>query len=120
MHRQAIACEPRAEIPDGVSAFSLLINKKLYTMASKNLTFTKQDGEWVAKTSDGPGIVQLARAEQGTVSVSANISGMGAVPIASFKNPYMSDVIFKLEVPSGIEVTIKSATEVVEAKMFTE
>lgn len=89
-------------------------------MASKNLTFTNQNGEWVAKTSDGPGIVQLARTEQGTVSVSANISGMEAVPIAAFNNPYVSDVIFKLEVPAGIEVTIKSSTEVVEAKMFTE
>lgn len=89
-------------------------------MASKNLTFTKQNGEWVAKTSDGPGIVQLARAEQGTVSVSANISGMDAVPIASFNNPYKADVIFYLDVPAGIEVTVKSATEVTSAKFFTE
>lgn len=89
-------------------------------MASKNLTFTNQNGEWVAKTSDGPGIVQLARNEQGSVSVSTNIPGMDAVPIAAFKNPYKADVIFKLDVPAGIEVTIKSATEVTEAKFFTE
>ena len=89
-------------------------------MASKDLTFTNQNGEWVAKTSDGHGIVQIARAEQGIVSVSANIPGMEAVPIAAFNNPYKADVIFQLEVPAGIEVTIKSATEVVEAKLFTE
>lgn len=89
-------------------------------MASKNLTFTKQNGEWVAKTSDGPGIVQLARTEQGIVSVSANISGMEAVPIAAFNNPYKADVIFYLDVPAGIDVTIKSATDVTAAKFFTE
>lgn len=88
-------------------------------MAVTDLTFTKQGNDWVAKTSIG-GIVQIDREEQGYVSVCANISGLSEVPIAAFKNPYARGVIFKLEVPDGIDVTIKSATEVTSAKILTE
>lgn len=65
-------------------------------------------------------IVEIEREKQGTCSVRANIEGMAAVPIASFQNPYVKDVIFKLDIPAGIEVTIISASEVRNAKIFTE
>lgn len=90
-------------------------------MATTNLTFTKQENAWVTSfTSTGSGIVQIERTLQGNVSVSVNISGMRYVPIASFNNPYIASAIFNLDLPVGVEVTIKSATEVTAAKMLTE
>ncbi len=90
-------------------------------MATTNLTFTKQENVWVTSfVSKGSGIVQIERTSQGSVSVSANIVGMRSVPIASFNNPYTASVIFNLDLPVDIEVTIKSATEVTVAKMLTE
>lgn len=90
-------------------------------MAATNLTFSKVGDKWTTTfTAEGGGIVQIERKSQGLCSVYANIEGMSAVPIASFQNPYVSNVIFSLEVPAGIEVTIESATEVTNAKMFIE
>lgn len=90
-------------------------------MAATNLTFSKVGDKWSTKfTATGEGIVEIEREKQGLCSVYANISGMAAVPIVSFQNPYVRDVIFNLDVPVGIEVTIESATEVTNAKMFVE
>lgn len=90
-------------------------------MATTNLTFTKQEDEWVSTfTSTGEGIIEIERKGQGNCSVLANITGMEKVPIATFQNPYVNTVIFNLDIPAGIEVTIKSASEVTSAKMFTE
>lgn len=104
-----------------VQPTELHIQLKHKNMATTNLTFTKQGDEWVSTfTATGAGIVEIERKKQGNCSVFANISGMNAVPIASFQNPYVKNVIFNLDIPAGIEVTIKSATEVTAAKMFTE
>lgn len=90
-------------------------------MAATNLTFTKQGDEWATTlTATSGGIVEIERTTSGIVSVNGNIEGMESVPIASFQNPYTASVLFSLDVPDGIEVTIKSATEVTSAKMFTE
>ena len=85
-----------------------------------NLTFTKVNNEWVSTfTSQGACVIELERDVQSPVSVSANIDGMRPIPIASFSNPYVDSVIFSLDIMQGIEVTIKSANEVINAKMQT-
>jgi len=94
---------------------------KQHIMTTASLTFTKSNDVWVTTfVSVGNCIVEIERAKRGTCSVSANIEGMQAVPVASFHNPYMANVIFRLNIPVGIEVTIKSATEVSAAKMLSE
>lgn len=90
-------------------------------MATKTLNFTKDKGIWVAEfTSEGNTIIELEREENGVVSVLANISGMRAVPIGQYSNGYGADAIIRVNVPSGIEVTVKSQSEVKTAKIMTE
>lgn len=90
-------------------------------MATKSLNFTKDNGVYVAKfTSTGNTIIELEREENGVVSVLANISGMRAVPIGQYNNGYGADALIRVNVPSGIEVTVKSQSEVKNAKMLTE
>lgn len=86
-----------------------------------NLTFTKVNNEWVSTfTSQGECVIQLERNDKSPVSVSANIEGMKPVVVASFSNPYVDSVIFGVDVQNGVEITIKSATEVKTAKMLTD
>lgn len=87
-------------------------------MATSNLNFTKQDKSYVAKfTSQGTCVIEIERNEQSLIVVNANFDGMKEVPIASFNNPYVTSEIFELDLAEGIEVTIKSGTEVTNAKM---
>lgn len=90
-------------------------------MATSTLNFTKDNGIYVAKfTSSGNTIIELEREENGVVSVLANISGMRAVPVGQYNNGYGADAIIRVNVPSGIEVTVKSQSEVKAAKIMTE
>lgn len=85
------------------------------------LNFTKSNGVWVAQfTSGGNTIIEIEREQAGLVSVMANISGMRAVPIAQYDNGYTADAILRINVPAGIEVTVKSATEVTTAQIQVE
>lgn len=86
-------------------------------MAVTDLTFTKVDNEWVSTfTSEGACVVEIERNEQSPVVVLANISGMPPVPVATFSNPYVASVVFSLNIAEGVEITIKSAAEVTNAK----
>lgn len=91
-------------------------------MANTALTFTRNaDGDWIAKyVSAGKSVVQLKRAGDGHVSVSASLPGMDAVPIASFDNPYSTGEIFTVDVMAGVEVTITSTSEVITGAVMTE
>lgn len=89
-------------------------------MATTALNFTKDNGVYVAKfTSSGNTIIELEREENGVVSILANIEGMRAVPVGQYSNGYGADALIRVNVPSGIEVTIKSQSDVKNAKMFT-
>lgn len=80
------------------------------------LNFTKEGDIWVARyTSAGKAIVQLARENQGGLSVSMNLSGMQPVPVGQYGNGYTPDCIFSVNAPAGVEVTIKSQSEVSKA-----
>lgn len=84
------------------------------------LTFIKSDDGYIANfTSTGLCVIEMERDKSSLISVRANIEGMESVPMAVFKNEYSANAIFEVNVPSGIEVTIKSATEVANAKMLS-
>lgn len=90
-------------------------------MATTTLNFTKQGDVWVANfTSQGNTIIELERESGGVVSVLANIEGMRAVPVGQYNNPYSADAIICVNVPTDVQVTIKSASEVKNAKIMTE
>ena len=87
-----------------------------------SLNFQKNGQTYQTRfTSSGGGcIVQLERDENSQVVVYANLPGMEPTLISIVKNQYDTGIMFRLDVPSGIEVTIESVTEVKSAKMFTE
>lgn len=90
-------------------------------MATKTINFTKQGDAWETKfTSEGNMVIELEREKWALVSVLANISGLRAVPIASYENAYNPDVILRINVPAGLEVIVKSGSEVKNAKMLVE
>lgn len=81
------------------------------------LKFNKEGDAYVAKfTSEGACVIQLEREKPSLVAVSANLDGMNPVPVASFQNPYTANAIFNVNLPEGVEVTIKSVSEVKNAK----
>lgn len=91
-------------------------------METKNLSFAKSEDriDYICKidstTNDGlSGVIQIEQSEQGIVSVLANLPSMPPAFVRTFENPYGKSVIFELELPDGVEVTIKSSTEVINA-----
>lgn len=86
---------------------------------AENLSFRPdRDGWYTTLTSQGLGVVEIAREKQGIVSVSAGLDGMALVPVMQVENPYIPNVIFELDIPQGVEVKIYSATEPTEAKVL--
>lgn len=84
------------------------------------LNFEEQGGTWNTKfTSEGACVVELERKAQGTVSVGVNIEGLRSipVPVANLANPYDAGVIFAIDIPKGLEITIRSSSEVIQGKM---
>ena len=83
-----------------------------------NLSFVEKKGVWEALlTSPGPCVVQVDRKTGGSLSVSANVDGMREVAVRVL---YNQNSIFKLEFPAGIKVTIRSWSEVDDARIFVE
>lgn len=86
--------------------------------STNNLTFTKSDRVYKATfVSGGLCTVQMKRKTIGNITVSANINGMDAVPVSN-QMYYNSDVIFNIDVPSGLQVTVTSDAEVTDAKIY--
>lgn len=84
------------------------------------IVFQKNENEktWESEfVSSGPAIVEIERTDGSPLSISANIPGMNPVILYVI---HSQDAIFRLDVPSGIEVSIRSWSEVKSAKMFTE
>lgn len=81
----------------------------------EQLTFTKQGSAYVCQLPATNAVVEIEQASRGIVSVSANLPGLPPSVIAVYDNPYGNSVIFQVEVPEGVIVTVKSATEVIKA-----
>lgn len=91
---------------------------------AEEITFNRlSNGTWARSFEvEGNTTIQLNREKAGVVSVRATIDGgEHEVPIAQFENGFTPNVIFQLNVPKGIEVTIISQTEVISAyKLVSE
>lgn len=86
-----------------------------------SMDFKEIKGEWVATfTSSGNTVIELERKKAGVVAILASIGGLAEVPIAQIQNGYMPNVIFHVNVPSGVAVVVKSETEVLKAHMLVE
>lgn len=92
-------------------------------MAITNLTFTKDadNGSYATKfTSTGPVSVQIKRKHIHPVIVSANIPGMSPCVIGTYQNTYNYGIVIGIDIPAGMEVTLKCGSEIIDAKMMTD
>lgn len=82
------------------------------------LTFVKKGSLYVCKLTDYSqgNIVQVEL--EGTAMVSANVSiggGMAPACVGIFENPYGHSVVFSLDIPEGLEVTLTTSSQVKKA-----
>lgn len=85
----------------------------------EKIDFTKKGLAYEASfLSSGDVIVQIERVSGGGFSVSTNLTGMS--PVIIHENPLASDrLIFQISVPNGMEVVLRSETEVKTANKET-
>lgn len=87
-------------------------------MVATEIQFSKQGNEYVCKITAGEslgGVIELTQTQRGLVTVYANVEGMPLVYLRTYDNPYGTSVLFAIDLPDGLEVTIKSQTEVTSA-----
>lgn len=85
----------------------------------KELVFEKDGGESVARfVSTGAVTVQLQRKGMADVRVYGNLAGMPPCLTDIHRNPYNDGIILGIDLPVGVEVTVKVGCEVVSAKMM--
>lgn len=65
---------------------------------------------------NGAVVVQVAREDKAYFTVYGNLDGMEKVPMLDVR--FEKDLIFKLDVPEGVTVTLESGSRVTEAKMM--
>lgn len=92
-------------------------------MATTDLVFARQDnGSYKAAfTSQGESVVQVQRKRVGELRVTAALEGMSPSTVFPFADSASGreNIVFRLDIPSGMSVEIVSGTEVVSAKMMT-
>lgn len=84
------------------------------------LTFSKNSqDQWEASfTATGDRIaVEVNRTSSGPLVVSASIDGLNKKTIHNFSPDSDADIIFEVDVPAEIEISILSFTEVTAAKV---
>lgn len=83
------------------------------------LNFEQANGFWLCKlTGYTPGqVVQLKLAERAPVMVLAAIQGMDPMHLSTVQNLTGDGVMLELALPEGLEVTIRTRSEVVKAKI---
>lgn len=83
------------------------------------MNFNKEGDSYVARfQSEGNTVIELEREKAGVVSVSAGIGAMAEISVAQFQNGYTPNVIFAVNVPIGVNIVVKSQTEVKKAEML--
>jgi len=84
------------------------------------LNFRKvTDGTYEATfISTGKAVVELERRKSSEVWVRASIPDMEDVSVAKFNNEYGPNILFEVRQPAGIEVTVRSRTEVTRGKVL--
>lgn len=88
----------------------------------KGLEFKQNtNGSYEAKfVSEGAVTVQIQRKEFRPVVVLANLPEMPACKIREIESHTNYGVIFEVDVPPGIEVTISSRSEISSSKMMSD
>lgn len=83
----------------------------------EELKFEQHGMHYVCKLPEGisSGVAQVEFASGGILSVNANIPGMNPTVVKTCENPYGDSVIIELDFPTGIEVTLRTSTEVARA-----
>lgn len=82
---------------------------------AKKINFTKEGvNEIYTFNPTSPVVVQVARESMGFFTVYGNLQGMEKVPILNVR--FEKDLIFKIDVPSTVTITMVSGTHVLEAK----
>lgn len=86
-------------------------------MATTELTFEKTGTQYICKIPDytSGGVIQVQLDGSARVSASANIPGMPPSVVGIFENPYGNSVIFSLDISDGLEVTLKTSSNVIKA-----
>lgn len=90
-------------------------------MAATDLSFSKnsQNRDQASFVSEGAVTVQMQRKDVGALNIYANLDGMGAKYIGGYGSYNDgNNLIFTVDVPAGVTVTIESYPEVVSAKML--
>lgn len=90
-------------------------------MATTDLSFKQEGGSYKAAfTSQGEAVVQVQRKGVGELRVLAALEGMSPSTVFPFADSAngRENIIFRLDIPSGVSVEIVSGTEVVSAKMM--
>lgn len=83
-------------------------------MATK-INFTKEGvNEAYTFKPSGAVVVQVQREAMGFFTVYGNLEGMDKVPILNVR--FEKDLIFKIDVPSGVTITMVSGSHVLDAK----
>ena len=84
------------------------------------LNFNKIADAYVAEfTSEGNTVVQLEREKWGEIGVACGIGSLEPVSVAQFQSGYSPNVIFAVNVPSGVKVVVRSQTEVKRAETLS-
>lgn len=82
---------------------------------AKKINFTKEGvNEIYTFKPTGAVIVQVEREDIGFFTVYGNLEGMEKVPILNVR--FEKDLIFKIDVPESVTITMVSGTHVLEAK----
>ncbi len=79
-----------------------------------DLTFTPNMGGYFCKLADNQltGVIQIVLgAPSAIVAVAANLPGMPPSTVGTFSNPYGESVIFAVDFPQGMEVTLTTSNE---------
>ena len=88
-------------------------------MEIEDLEIVKVEETWQVKfISKGNSLLAIERENQSLVLLYANIEGMRPVYLGTFQNPYGADNTLKLDLPKGLEITIKSQTPISKAKLL--
>lgn len=82
-----------------------------------NLNFTQDGTRYICElTPTEPCIVQVELEQKKDFTVYEYISGMK--PVSVFSTSILDNIIFKVEVPSGVIVRMVSQSPVIKAKMI--
>lgn len=87
---------------------------------TKQIDFTKnKNGDYEASwVSTGAVTVQIERKTLESVIVLGNIPGMSPCVTAMYDNRYNNGIIFGVDLPVGVVVTLRCPAEILSAKMM--